>query len=164
MVSRYSSSMVDLKFSACVRQLVKIISWSKMTASLIYASKGGKESEGHASFLRILSRKQAVSFLYGFHWPEPTHMVMTSCSKVLETWFSYWVILCPVKYRVSITIKRKRSRMVNEEHILVSTFHSQTHYYKGLKFSTLLDALLKIILMYLIECLCGGSLHEDHLI
>lgn len=91
-------------------------------------------------------------------WPEPTHMVMPSCRKVLETWFSYWVILCPVKYRVCITIKRKRSRMVNEEHILVSTSHGQTNYYKSLKFSTLLDALLKIILMYLIECLCGGSL------
>lgn len=30
--------------------------------------------------------------------------------------------------------------MINEEHILISTSHGQTDYYKSLKFSALLDA------------------------
>jgi len=47
-----------------------------MTASLIAASRGGKENEGHASSLRTPSRKLAVAFLCGFQWPKPSHMVM----------------------------------------------------------------------------------------
>ena len=106
--------MVDLNFSACVRQLVKITSWCKMTASLISASRGGKENERHASFLRILSRKLAILFLHGFHWPEP-HMVMPTCSKVLEICFLYWMVICPVKYKISIRIKGKKVQWLRRD-------------------------------------------------
>lgn len=111
---RYCSSMVNPSSSSCVRELVN--------DSHLHVCIQRREGEQGTCLLFKDTFQEAGSFVSAWvSSPEPSHVVMPTCSKILELSFLYWVVICPAKMQdFHYYQRKKKSRMVNWGHILDS--------------------------------------------